>query len=93
MIKMTRKKVETEKISESTPKNRVIKTATTKITKKEPNVRWDKIIGVEGKIVRCTIGDETKLKEFSDLMLKKKAKRLYCAADGEQFYFYFELLN
>lgn len=90
---MTRKKVETEKIDETTPKKRVRKTTTKKTTKKEPNVRWDKIIGVKGKIVRCTIGDETKLKEFSDLILKKKAKRLYCAADGEQFYFYFELLN
>ena len=87
-ICLMRKKVETEKTTKTTPKKRVRKT-----TKKEPNVRWDKIIGVKGKIVRCTIGDETKLKEFSDLILKKKAKRLYCAADGEQFYFYFELLN
>ena len=90
---MTRKKVETEKIDETTPKKRVRKTTTKKTTKKEPNVRWDKIQGVTGKVVRHSLDDNEKSIEMSALISKKKAKRLYCAADGEQFYFYFELLN
>ena len=90
---MARKKVETEKISESTPKKRVRKTTTRKTTKKEPNVRWDKIEGVKGKIVRHTMEDEVKSKEMSELVAKNKAKRLYCAADGDDFYFYYELLK
>ena len=89
---MTRKKVDTEKISESTPKNRVIKTATTKITKKETNVRWDKIEGVFGKVVRHSLDDNEKSIEMSVLVSKKKAKRLYYAIDGDLEYFYYELL-
>tara|TARA_Y100000385_G_scaffold127168_1_gene132310 strand:+ start:829 stop:1098 length:270 start_codon:yes stop_codon:yes gene_type:complete len=89
---MTRKKVESEKIDETTPKKRVRKTATTKITKKEPNVRWDKIEGVFGKVVRHSLDDNEKSIEMSNLVSKKKVKRLYSAIDGDQFYFYYELL-
>ena len=85
---MTRKKVETEKISETTPKNRVRKTT----TKKEPNVRWDKIQGVTGKVVRHSLDDNNKKKEMYEMVTKKKAKRLYCAIDGDVYYFYYELL-
>ena len=85
---MTRKKVETEKISETTPKNRVRKTT----TKKEPNVRWDKIQGVTGKVVRHSLDDNEKSIEMSALVSKKKAKRLYYAIDGDLEYFYYELL-
>ncbi len=89
---MTRKKVESEKIDETTPKKRVRKTATTKITKKETNVRWDKIEGVSGKIVRHSFSDNNKKKEMYEMVTKKKAKRLYCAIDGDVYYFYYELL-
>jgi hypothetical protein len=89
---MTRKKVETEKISDTTPKKRVRKTTTKKTTKKEPNVRWDKIEGVSGKIVRHSLDEKDKSKEIAELVSKKKAKRLYYAIDGDQFYFYYELL-
>jgi hypothetical protein len=85
---MARKKVETEKISETTPKNRVRKTT----TKKEPNVRWDKIQGVTGKVVRHSLDDNNKKKEMYEMVTKKKAKRLYCAIDGDVYYFYYELL-
>ncbi len=85
---MTRKKVETEKIDETTPKNRVRKTT----TKKEPNVRWDKIQGVTGKVVRHSLDDNEKSIEMSALVSKKKAKRLYYAIDGDLEYFYYELL-
>ena len=37
--------------------------------------------------------DEVKSKEMSELVAKNKAKRLYCAADGDDFYFYYELLK
>lgn len=89
---MTRKKVETENISETTPKKRVRKTTTRKTTKKEPNVRWDKIEGVFGKVVRHSLDDNEKSIEMANLVSKKKAKRLYYAADGDLEYFYYELL-
>jgi len=85
---MTRKKVETEKIDETTLKKRVRKTT----TKKEPNVRWDKIQGVTGKVVRHSLDDNEKSIEMSALVSKKKAKRLYYAIDGDLEYFYYELL-
>ena len=88
-ICLMRRKVESEKTTQTTPKKRVRKTT----TKKEPNVRWDKIEGVKGKIVRHTMEDEVKSKEMSELVAKNKANRLYCAADGDDFYFYFELLK
>ena len=89
---MTRKKVETEKISDTTPKKRVRKTTTKKTTKKEPNVRWDKIQGVTGKVVRHSLDDNEKSIEMSALVSKKKAKRLYYAIDGDLEYYYYELL-
>ena len=87
-ICLMRKKVETEKPTQTTPKKRVRKT-----TKKEPTIRWDKIEGVKGKIVRHTMEDEVKSKEMSELVAKNKANRLYCAVDGDDFYFYYELLK
>ena len=87
-ICLMRKKVETVKVTKTTPKKRVRKT-----TKKEPTIRWDKIEGVKGKIVRHTMEDGVTSKEMSELVAKNKAKRLYCAADGDDFYFYYELLK
>ena len=83
-----RKKVETDKVTKTIPKKRVRKTI-----KKETTIRWDKIEGVKGKIVRHTMEDTTKSKEMSILVANNKAKRLYCAADGDDFYFYYELLK
>ena len=83
-----RKKVETDKVTKTIPKKRVRKT-----TKKETTIRWDKIEGVKGKIVRHTMEDTTKSKEMSILVANNKAKKLYCAADGDDFYFYYELLK
>jgi hypothetical protein len=84
-----RKKVETDEVTKTTPKKRVKKTT----TKKEPTIRWDKIEGVKGKIVRHTMEDGVKSKEMSELVAKNKANRLYCAVDGDDFYFYYELLK
>ena len=84
-----RKKVETVEVTKTTPKKRVKKTT----TKKEPTIRWDKIEGVKGKIVRHTMEDSVTSKEMSELVANNKAKRLYCAADGDDFYFYYELLK
>jgi len=87
-ICLMRKKVETDKVTKTIPKKRVRKT-----TKKETTIRWDKIEGVKGKIVRHTMEDGVKSKEMSELVANNKAKRLYCAADGDDFYFYYELLK
>lgn len=87
-ICLMRKKVETDKVTKTIPKKRVRKT-----TKKETTIRWDKIEGVKGKIVRHTMEDSVKSKEMSELVANNKAKRLYCAADGDDFYFYYELLK
>lgn len=84
-----RKKVETGEVTKTIPKKRVKKTT----TKKEPTIRWDKIEGVKGKIVRHTMEDSVTSKEMSELVANNKAKRLYCAADGDDFYFYYELLK
>tara|TARA_R110001599_G_scaffold28413_6_gene98291 strand:+ start:5052 stop:5309 length:258 start_codon:yes stop_codon:yes gene_type:complete len=84
-----RKKVETGEVTKTTPKKRVKKTT----TKKEPTIRWDKIEGVKGKIVRHTMEDSVTSKEMSELVANNKAKRLYCATDGDDFYFYYELLK
>lgn len=86
-ICVMRRKVEAEKTTQTTPKKRVRKT-----TKKEPNVRWDKIQGVTGKVVRHSLDDNEKAIEMSALVSKKKAKRLYYAVDGDLEYFYYELL-
>jgi len=83
-----RKKVETGEVTKTIPKKRVRKT-----TKKETTIRWDKIEGVKGKIVRHTMEDSVTSKEMSELVANNKAKRLYCAADGDDFYFYYELLK
>tara|TARA_B000000475_G_C15800564_1_gene367373 strand:- start:245 stop:502 length:258 start_codon:yes stop_codon:yes gene_type:complete len=84
-----RKKVETDNVTKKTPKKRVKKTT----SKKETTIRWDKIEGVKGKIVRHSMEDSIKSKEMSELVANNKAKRLYCAADGDDFYFYYELLK
>ena len=89
---MTRKKVETEKIDETTPKKRVAKKSPIKKTNKNTPVRWDKIQGVTGKVVRHSLDDNEKSIEMSALVSKKKAKRLYYAIDGDLQYFYYELL-
>ena len=81
-----RKKVETDNVTKKTPKKRVKKTT----SKKETTIRWDKIEGVKGKIVRHSMEDSIKSKEMSELVANNKAKRLYCAADGDDFYFYYE---
>lgn len=63
-----------------------------KETTKETPVRWDKINGVNGKVVRHSLDDKDKFKEMSELLSKNKAKRLYFSIDGDKFYYYYELL-
>lgn len=85
---MERKKVKKEEIKSPTTKKRVVKKTPNKTTSN----RWDKIEGVQGKIVRHTVDDEVKSKEISELISKKKARSLYYGIDGDQFYFYYEIL-
>ena len=37
-------------------------------------------------------GRKVSSKEMYEMVTKKKAKRLYCAIDGDVYYFYYELL-
>jgi len=89
---MVRKKVETDEIKSTTPKKRVAKKSPIKKTNKNTPVRWDKIEGVSGKIVRHSLDEKDKSKEIAELVSKKKAKKLYYAIDGDLEYFYYELL-
>lgn len=89
---MVRKKVETDEIKSTTPKKRVDKKSPIKKTNKNTPVRWDKIEGVSGKIVRHSLDEKDKSKEIAELVSKKKAKKLYYAIDGDLEYFYYELL-
>lgn len=90
---MERKKVKKEEIKSPTTKKRVVKkTPIKKTPNKTTSNRWDKIEGVQGKIVRHTVDDEVKSKEISELISKKKARSLYYGIDGDQFYFYYEIL-
>jgi hypothetical protein len=84
---MARKKVTSEKIKETSPKKRPPKPK----PEKETPTRWDKITGINGKIVRHKMGDQEKATEMGGLISKGKARRLYVGVDGNNTYFYYEI--
>jgi hypothetical protein len=89
---MRRKKVKTETIKETTPKKRSDSNEKKSPITSLPNnykVRWDKIKGVEGKIVRYRDDESDKRKEE---LHKKNYRQLYVGIDGNHLYFYYELL-
>jgi hypothetical protein len=89
---MRRKKVKTETIKETTPKKRSDSNEKKSPITSLPNnykIRWDKIKGVEGKIVRYRDDESDKRKEE---LHKKNYRQLYVGIDGNHLYFYYELL-
>ena len=90
---MGRKKVETKELVGGTPKRREEnseKTGPIKYSSKDTKVKWDKVKGVKGKIVRYKEGEELKRREE---LHKQNYRPLYVAIDGDSLYFYYEILD
>ena len=87
-----RKKVDGNLPKESSPKKREkVKETKGHIIKSssDTNYRWDKVKGVNGKIVRFKTDD----KERKEFLLQKKYRQLYVGIDGNDLYFYYEILD
>ena len=90
---MRRKKVKSEIIQKTTPKKREdVKEKKSPITyiPNDTKIKWDKVKGVNGKIVRVKMGDVEKRKELLD---KKNYHQLYVGVDGNDLYFYYEVID
>jgi len=90
---MGRKKVKSQTIKEMTPKKRSEdkeKKSPFKILPNNYKSRWDKIKGVKGKIVRFKVSDSEERKEFLN---KKNYRQLCVGVDGDDLYFYYEILD
>ena len=90
---MSRKKVKSESIEETTPKKREeVKEKKSPITyvPNDSKIRWDKIKGINGEIVRFKMVDSEITKERLD---KKKHTQLYVGIDGNDLYFYYEIIG
>lgn len=86
---MERKKVTKQIIKKTKPKKREPKKPNPTEDKKV-NSRWDRIEGVNGKVVRFKQGDNEKRIEF---LKKKNYKELYVGVDGDTLYFYYEIIE
>lgn len=87
-----RKKVDSNLPKDSSPKKREeIKETKGSVIKpsSDTNSRWDKVKGVNGKIVRFKIDD----KEKKEILSQKKYRQLYVGIDGNDLYFYYEILD
>jgi hypothetical protein len=90
---MRRKKVKSETIQKTTPKKREeVKEKKSPITyiPNDTKIKWDKVKGVNGKIVRFKMGDVEKRKELLD---KKNYRQLSVGVDGNDLYFYYEIID
>jgi len=90
---MRRKKVKTETIQKTTPKKREeVKEKKSPITyiPNDTKIKWDKVKGINGKIVRVKMGDVEKRKELLD---KKNYRQLSVGVDGNDLYFYYEIIE
>jgi len=90
---MRRKKVKTETIQKTTPKKREeVKEKKSPITyiPNDTKIKWDKVKGINGKIVRVKMGDVEKRKELLD---KKNYRQLSVGVDGNDLYFYYEIID
>jgi lipid II:glycine glycyltransferase (peptidoglycan interpeptide bridge formation enzyme) len=95
---MSRKKVKTQVIKESVPKKRPTKQPEEKkkqIIKSADNkpTRWDKVKGVNGKIIRIKQGDQENHVEIGKLVGKGKARHMYVGVDGDYLYHYYEIFK
>jgi hypothetical protein len=89
---MERKKVKTETIKNDDFKKREVveeKKIIIKSVSNDSKVKWDKIKGINNKIIRFKVGDVTRKEELS----KKKHRQLYVGADGNDLYFYYEIIE
>jgi hypothetical protein len=86
---MERKKVKKQIIKKTKPKKRESNKPNPTEDKKV-NSRWDRIEGVNGKVVRFKQGDNEKRIEF---LKKKNYKELYVGVDGDTLYFYYEIIE
>ena len=90
---MERKKVKTDTIKTDDVKKRdeIVEEKKTIITSvsNDSKVKWDKIKGINNKIIRFKVGDVTRKEELS----KKKHRQLYVGADGNDLYFYYEIIE
>lgn len=87
-----RKKVDSNLPKDYSPKKREeVKETKGRIIKSssDTNYRWDKVKGVNGKIVRFKTDD----KERKEFLLQKKYRQLYVGIDGNDLYFYYEILD
>jgi hypothetical protein len=87
-----RKKVDSNLPKDSSPKKREeVKETKGPIIKSssDTNYRWDKVKGVNGKIVRFKTDD----KERKEFLSQKKYRQLYVGIDGNDLYFYYEILD
>ena len=90
---MRRKKVKSETIKKTTPKKREeVKEKKSPITyiPNDTKIKWDKVKGINGKIVRFKMGDVEKRKELLD---KKNYRQLSVGVDGNDLYFYYEIIE
>lgn len=90
---MRRKKVKSDTIQKTTPKKREeVKEKKSPITyiPNDTKIKWDKVKGVNGKIVRFKMGDVEKRKELLD---KKNYRQLSVGVDGNDLYFYYEIME
>ena len=89
---MERKKVKTETIKNDDFKKREVvdeKKTIIKSVSNDSKVKWEKVKGVSGKIIRFKVGDVTRKEELS----KKKYRQLYVGVDGNDIYFYYEIIE
>lgn len=90
---MERKKVITNKIKTDEVKKRdnVIEEKKTIITSvsNSNKIKWDKIKGINNKIIRFKVGDVSRKEELS----KKKHRQLYVGIDGNDLYVYYEIIE
>jgi DNA replicative helicase MCM subunit Mcm2 (Cdc46/Mcm family) len=89
---MERKKVDTNLPKDTQPKKREdVKENKTSIIKSSSDTKskWDRVKGINGKIVRFKLED----KERKEFLSKKNYRQLYVGIDGNDLYFYYEILD
>ena len=90
---MRRKKVKSQTVKETAPKKRgevTEKKGPISTLPKNYKFKWDKVKGVDGKIVRFKIGDGEERTKFLN---KKNYRQMYVGVDGDHLYYYYEIID
>lgn len=90
---MRRKKVKSQTVKETAPKKRgevTEKKGPISTLPKNYKFKWDKVKGVNGKIVRFKEGDDEERLEFLN---KKNYRQMYVGVDGDHLYYYYEIIE